>query len=235
MPSRRKMIRLVLSHAGMAAAGVGLMVSATMASGSPPVQAQGDGAPADGLLVVPGADGGPVGLRLGPAPDQPVVATLVPYELVVPLGPVHHDGATRWLTVKTSRNHVGWIDGQYLAAVGAISPPASPSPEPLLAEAPPPASVPAPADATTPAAVGEAAPPALVPPPALASASASTSPSTATVAEAPPQPGRPVEVETKLKFPEAKGRHQEVTVWVTRDGVPVSGRDRHDLYRGRRG
>jgi hypothetical protein len=32
-----------------------------------------------------------------------------------------------------------------------------------------------------------------------------------------------VQIETKLKYPEAKGRHQEITIWVTRDGVPISG------------
>lgn len=35
--------------------------------------------------------------------------------------------------------------------------------------------------------------------------------------------GGPVEVEAKLKFPEVKGRDQEITVWVTRAGVPVPG------------
>jgi hypothetical protein len=35
--------------------------------------------------------------------------------------------------------------------------------------------------------------------------------------------GRPLEVEAKVKFPEAKGRHQEVTIWVTRGGVPIPG------------
>ena len=35
--------------------------------------------------------------------------------------------------------------------------------------------------------------------------------------------GGPVEVEAKLKFPEVKGREQEITVWVTRGGVPVPG------------
>jgi uncharacterized protein YgiM (DUF1202 family) len=35
--------------------------------------------------------------------------------------------------------------------------------------------------------------------------------------------GGPVQVEAKLKFPEVKGREQEITVWVTRDGVPVPG------------
>jgi uncharacterized protein YraI len=37
------------------------------------------------------------------------------------------------------------------------------------------------------------------------------------------QQGAAVEVEAKLKFPEVKGREQEITVWVTRDGRPVIG------------
>ena len=35
--------------------------------------------------------------------------------------------------------------------------------------------------------------------------------------------GGPVEVEAKLKYPEVKGREQEITAWVTRDGAPVPG------------
>lgn len=35
--------------------------------------------------------------------------------------------------------------------------------------------------------------------------------------------GGPVEIEAKLKYPEVKGREQEITVWVTRDGAPVPG------------
>jgi hypothetical protein len=35
--------------------------------------------------------------------------------------------------------------------------------------------------------------------------------------------GRPLEIEAKVKFPEAKSRYQEVTIWVTRAGVPISG------------
>jgi hypothetical protein len=34
---------------------------------------------------------------------------------------------------------------------------------------------------------------------------------------------KPVQVEAKLKYPEVKGRDQEITVWVTRDGAPVPG------------
>ena len=214
MPSRRTMIRQVLSHAGMAAAGLGLLVSAAMVSESVPVQAQDDATPPDGLLVMPGPDGGPVSLHSGPAPDQPVVASLVPYEVVAPLGPAHQDGVTRWLPVKTATNQVGWVPEQYVAAVGAVPPPPSADPlvadvslaPPALADVPPPPAAPSPMP-----------PEPSVPAPASASASAST------VAAVPMQPVRPLEIETKLKYPEAKGRHQEITIWVTRDGVPVPG------------
>jgi uncharacterized protein YraI len=55
-------------------------------------------------------------------------------------------------------------------------------------------------------------------PPATASASGVTEP---TLLEAPK--GRPVLVEAKLKYPEVRGRDQEITIWVTRDGTPVPG------------
>jgi hypothetical protein len=38
-----------------------------------------------------------------------------------------------------------------------------------------------------------------------------------------PVAGRPLSLEAKLKFPETQGREQEITVWATRDGVPVPG------------
>src|SRR5688572_26881317 len=134
MPSRRRMIRLILSHAGMAASGLGLLAAAGWVSDSPSVQAQTESTPADGLIVIPGADGEPVSLRSGPAPDQPVVASLVPYDLLTPLGVAHLDGTTRWLPVRTASNQVGWVAEQYVAVVGAAPPPA-PSPSPELAVA----------------------------------------------------------------------------------------------------
>ena len=235
MPSRRKMIRMVLTQAGMAAAGVGLLVSAAMTSGSQTVEAQSDPTPSDGLIVIPGADGGPVALRSGPALEQPVVTSVAAYELLTPLGAAHTDGVTRWLPVKTANNQIGWIAEQYVAAVGAAIPVASPSAEVALVEAPallvPPSPVPEPpvADvAPAPAPVTEVAPPpppiAEAPPPTPPPSPAPLTSSVQTATEATPQAlGRPLEVETKLKYPEARGRHQEITIWVTRDGVPVPG------------
>jgi uncharacterized protein YraI len=48
------------------------------------------------------------------------------------------------------------------------------------------------------------------------------SPGYAAVAAPSPTVG-PLEVEARLKFPETSGRDQEITVWVMRDGVPVTG------------
>jgi hypothetical protein len=62
----------------------------------------------------------------------------------------------------------------------------------------------------TPARVAEA-----TPTPATAPAASAASPTPAT--------GRPLTVEAKIKYPEVQGRDQEITVWVTRDGVPVPG------------
>jgi len=221
MPSRRTMIRLVLSHTGMAAAGVGLLVSAAMVSDSATAQAQADPSPTDALLVILGPDGALVPLRSGPGVDQPVVASLGGYEVVTPLGPAHQEGATRWLPVKTTANQVGWVEETYLAGVGAATRAvASTSPESVVAEAPPAHAETPPSPALAPAPIEASAP---VPPPAPAAASAPASTSSTTVATMPQPPGKPLDIETRLKYPEAKGRHQEITIWVTREGVPVSG------------
>ena len=228
MPSRRRMLRLVLSHAGMTVSGLGVIVSAAMVSAPVSVEAQADVTPADGLMVIPGLDGGPVILRSGPADDQPAVASLAAYELLIPLGADLQDGPTRWITVKTATNQVGWIPEQYVAVVGAAVPAASPSPEVMLAEvapsplplaqAPPPE--PPVAEVAAPPPPPQSAPPA---PPPVAPVAIEPSARENSTAQAASQSGRPVDVETKLKYPEARGRHQEITIWVTRDGVPVQG------------
>jgi hypothetical protein len=186
------------------------------------VQAQGDAtpsdaAPADALLVIPGADGQPVSLRSGPALDQPVVSSLTAYEVVTPFGPAHQNGVTRWLPVKTAANQIGWVEEPYLALVGTVPLAASP----VVAEAPPPAPALADVSPLPPPVASPAPVEASLPPPAPPSAPASESTSATTVAAVPMQPVRPLEIETKLKFPEAKDRYQEITIWVTRDGVPV--------------
>jgi len=203
-PSRRRMIRLVLSHAGMAASGVGLLLSAAIVAGAPLAQSETEPVAADTLLVMPTVDGEPLSLRSGPALDQPIVASLVPYEALSLLGAAHLDGSTRWLPVKTGSNQVGWISDQYVVVVGASLPALSPSPEVAPAESPTPPPMPWPELLTAPVSVTASVP-------------------DVAPAEVRPPQGRPLEVEAKLKFPEAKGRHQEVTIWVTRDGVPVSG------------
>ena len=252
MLSRRRMIRLVLSHAGLAATGFGLLAAAATVSGPPVALAQGETAPSEALLVIPGADGAPVALRSGPSWDQTIVTTVAPYELLTPLGPAHFDGVTRWLPARTAANQVGWIAEQYAAVVAPASAPApavaaapAPPPAPPAVAAVPPAqpaveaAPPAPPAASAVAApppVAAAAPPPPPPPPPPPSAptaaptppppaamAASVREPTTTGARAPTSAWRPLEIEAKLKYPEAKGRHQEITVWVTRDGVPIEG------------
>ena len=190
MPTRRRAIRLVLTHAAMAASGLGLLASAALVSGAPLEQAE---IPSLGAaLRVATADGKPLDLRAGPALDQPIVGQLAPDEVVTVIGASLVVGPTRWLPVSTPGNQLGWIPAEYVVAVSAPAPPASPAPDPAFAE-PAPASSPEPTIASGPA----------VP--------------------ATPEPGRPVEIEAKLKYPEAKGRHQEITIWVTRDGRPIEG------------
>jgi uncharacterized protein YraI len=56
-----------------------------------------------------------------------------------------------------------------------------------------------------------------------AGSSATPTPGPAAMATPVPEKGKPLTVEAKLKFPEVQGREQEITVWVTRDNVPVPG------------
>lgn len=202
-PSRRRMIRLVLSHTGMAAAGLGLLLSGAMVSGSPLEQAETDVAAPETTLRVSSADGQPLGLRVGPAPDQPFVAWVAHGETVTLAGNALTVEEVRWLPIRTANEEVGWISDQHVVASLPLPDP-SPSPEAALAES-----------VTPEAALAESPPPL-----------SSPAPLTVSVQDVPPvetqsQPGRPLEIEAKVKYPEAKSRHQEITIWVTRDGVPV--------------
>ena len=242
-PSRRTMIRLVLAHAGMVATGLGLLTAASTAGGTRPARAQTDSPTPDPAMRVATFDGQSLSLFAGPSVSQPVVAYLVQDEVVALLGNAQVvDGATRWVAVRTSGNQVGWISDQYLVAMTAPEVAASPSPEQavmpelVVAEVPtvaptailaPPA---LPPTATVPPAAPPPAPTTANAQPALAAeapsqaARSSAAPAPGFAAqETPAPPGRPLDVEAKVKFPEAKGRHQEVTIWVTRAGVPVSG------------
>ena len=195
-PSRRRMIRLVLSHTGMAAAGLGLLLSAARVSGLPLEQAEPDIILPETQFRIASADGLPLSLRIGPSPDQPIVTWVYPDETVTLAGTALTIEGVRWLPVRTVGNVVGWISDQQVVAVSTSPAAPSPSPEPVLAESPtlPPAPAPAPLTASV---------------------------QQAPTVEVPPRSGLPLEVEAKVKYPEAKSRHQEVTIWVTRNGVPV--------------
>lgn len=108
---------------------------------------------------------------------------------------------SRWVPIRTASGVLGWISDQYVAPIIVAAPQPSPTPELATAEAP----------------VAEA--PATLPSPEPMLATGQAPAPVAAKAE----PGRPVDVEVKVKFPEAKGRHQEVSIWVTRDGQPIEG------------
>jgi hypothetical protein len=223
------MIRLILAHAGMVASGLGLLMSAAMAGGARPARAQTDSPTTAPTMRVATFDGQSLSLFAGPSVRAPVVAYLVQDEIVVLLGNAQVvDGATRWVAVRTSGDQVGWISDQYLVAMAAPEVAASPEqasvPEPVVAEAPTvtPTAILAPPDLPSPTAT---VPPAATPPaPTTGSTQALAAPASDVVEkETSALAGRPLEIEAKVKFPEAKSRYQEVTIWVTRAGVPISG------------
>jgi hypothetical protein len=183
-----------------AAALVGLVLMlATLAPASVPARAQADALTVGTLIRVATADGQPLDMRAGPGLGHPVVSRLAPEERVTVIAEPQSDGFARWVPVRTSSGVLGWVLDQYVAPVTQI-----------VAEAPGQSAPPE-------LAIGEAPAPRPSPEPLLAAAQP------AMTVQADPNAGRPVEVEVKLKFPEAKTRHQEVTIWVSRDGRPIEG------------
>ena len=183
-----------MSHAAMAASGIGLLASAAMVAGPPPARAQADTVAIGSQLRVANTDGEALNLRAGPASTETIVAQLAPDQVVTVIGAPQIVGTTRWLPVSTAANQIGWISDEYAVPVLAAAPPPPPSPTPELAlmETPVPS-----------------------PEPLTASMQALTP------TEATQPTGGSLEVEAKVKFPEAKGRHQEIAVWISRNGRPV--------------
>ena len=126
-----------------------------------------------------------------------VVARLSDGETLTVVGPPETIGAVRWVPVRTTSGVYGWVSAQFLALVTPPTPLPSPSPELALDSS----ETPLPLEAASPA-------------PLVVVAQATPD---------DPSKGRPVEVEVKMKYPEARGTKQEITVWVTRDGAPIVG------------
>src|SRR5215217_6333999 len=97
MPTRRTMLRLALSHAAMAASGLGLLASAAMVAGPPFARAQADTVAIGSQLRVANTDGEALNLRAGPASTEMVVAQLAPDDVVSVIGAPQIAGMTRWL------------------------------------------------------------------------------------------------------------------------------------------
>ncbi|MFN8635664.1 MAG: SH3 domain-containing protein [Chloroflexota bacterium] len=192
--SRRVVRRWLRAPSRLAA--VGLVVAAILAiAQSPLVGAQGETPSVGTVVKVANTDGEPLNLRAGASASQLVVARLPVGEELTVIGPPQTEGTTRWIPVRTSSGVMGWVAAPYLALVSTPTALPSPSPELALAltETPPPTDTPTPM---------------VVP---LAQATSD------------PSKPRPVDVEVKMKYPEVRGRDQEITVWVTRDGQPIAG------------
>ena len=174
--------------------GVVLLVLAMLVPGSGLVRAQSDPPAIGSTARVSTADGKPLDLRAGPSLDQPIVAQLMPDEAVTVIAAPQMTGPTRWVPIKRADGVLGWVVGQYLVVSVVAEPVASLAPDVVQAEIPAPLLSPEPMTAAVP----------------------STGPAAQQVG-----PTGPLEIEVKIKYPEAKGRHQEVTIWVTRNGAPV--------------
>lgn len=174
--------------------GVALLALAILLPGSGLVRAQTEPLAAGTIARVANTDGEPLNLRAGPSSDQPIVARLMPDEAVTVISAAQVVGTTRWIPIKTADGVLGWVAEQYLAVPVVAAPAPSPTPELVQAEIPAPLPSPEP----------------------MTASSLSTVQTSQQVAS-----NAPLDVEVKVKYPEAKGRHQEVTIWVTRNGTPV--------------
>jgi hypothetical protein len=171
-----------------------VLALALLVPGSALVRAQTDQLAIGSVAWVANTDGEPLNLRAGPSPDETVVARLDPDEAVTVIAAAQVVGTTRWIPVKTANGVLGWVADAYLVATVVAAPAPSPTADVAQAELPPPLPSPEPMTAS----------------------------SLSTVQSAQQAvPGGPLDVEVKVKYPEAKGRHQEVTIWVTRNGAPV--------------
>jgi uncharacterized protein YraI len=183
----------MLSQVGAAA---GLVVVAVVLAQSPIMQAQAGVPPVGAVVRVANTDGQPLNLRAGSSSEQAVVMRLPVGALLTVTGPAQTTGATRWLPVRTDDGTNGWVAAQYVAVVSTPTPLPSPTRDP--------------ARAATPSLTPESAP-------AAPSGGQSSATSDAN------QQVRPVDVDARLKYPEVRGRDQEITVWVSRAGEPIAG------------
>jgi uncharacterized protein YraI len=175
------------------ASALALLLTALLASGPSIALAQADALAPGTVVRVANTDGQRLNVRAGPSTNQPIVARLLPDETLTVTGASQTVGAERWLPVRTVSGQNGWVSAQYVVVV-------------------------APATSAAPAAnrAADPAPAPVVSTPAAGSASPARN-------DRDERKGKPVQVEAKLKFPEVKGREQEITVFVTRDGAPVLG------------
>ena len=185
--------RAVTATFRIVTATLALALLTSVAPGPSAVLAQADGPPTSSVVMVSNTNGQRLNLRGGPAVDQPIVTKLAAGEILTVTGPSRMVGITLWVPVRTGTYQSGWVSAEFVVL---LSPPPPSSPSPIIAEA-------APAPAAT--------------------SSGSTSTERANLSQRTAAKGGPIDVEAKLKFPEVKGREQEITVFVTRDGAAVPG------------
>ena len=190
----RSLKHVVPGSGRVVAAGIALTLSfSILLMAAPVARAQTDGPPVGSAVRVAHTEGQRLNLRAGPATDQPILARLPAGETLTVTGAARTLGATRWLPVRTAAGQEGWVSTEFVVLLA----PGAPAPQPVAESAP----------QSSPGSVGS-----------------TRGPAEQTTHDSRAEPkGGSVEVEAKLKYPEVKGRDQEITVWVTRNGAPVPG------------
>ena len=109
-----------------------------LAVAGPLVAAQALDPPIGSTVRVANTDGNELNLRAGPSTGEPIVARLAEGTALTVTGPARSSGDVRWLPVRDTSVHSGWVDGQFVAVVStpAPSPTLVPTPLPVPTEAP---------------------------------------------------------------------------------------------------
>jgi uncharacterized protein YraI len=174
---------------------VALVALLGLGSGVTSASAQGPSEPfpTGAVVRVANTDGQRLNLRDGASAAHTIVAKLAAGETLTVTGASQTVAGMRWLPVRTTGTSTSAQSGWVSADYVTLV--SAPSPTPTRT-------------------------PTLVPTP---TPDASASPSNTDGSSGNQSVGRAIQVEAKLKFPELDGNKQEITIWVTRDGVPIPG------------
>jgi hypothetical protein len=115
---------------------VAALILALVAMSSLAMAQSSDPSPGSTIRVA-NTDGTDLNLRATPSTDAEIVASLSAGALLTVTGPIRPLGTTRWLPVRDTGGHSGWVDAQFTALLATPVPSPTATAQPAAAEVPP--------------------------------------------------------------------------------------------------